>query len=70
VVSQTVNGGQFVGDRSGSVFCPSGTQVTGGGFSAPYGGTQVVTDSRPFGNGWYVQFLSTGSITIYAICAK
>jgi hypothetical protein len=59
-----------VGTRSGSVSCPSGTRVTGGGFTASYGGTQQVVDNRPSGNGWYVRVLATGSITIYAICAS
>jgi hypothetical protein len=69
VVTQSVSGGQYAGTRSGSVSCPSGSRVTGGGYSAPYGGSQQVVENRPSGNGWYVQVLSTGSITVYAVCA-
>ena len=69
-VSQTVNGTGTVGTRSGSVSCPSGSKVTGGGYTASYGGTQQVVENRPSGNGWYVRVLATGSITVYAVCAR
>jgi hypothetical protein len=69
-VSHHVASPGTVGTRSGTVHCPSGTRVTGGGYTASYGGTQTVTDNRPSGNGWHVRLLSTGSITVYAICAS
>ena len=70
VVSHTVSGTGTVGTRSGTASCPSGFKVTGGGFDAPYGGTQQVVENRPSGNGWHVRVLSTGSITVYAVCAS
>jgi hypothetical protein len=69
VVTQSVSSPGTVGTRSGSVSCPSGSKVTGGGYTASYGGTQQVVENRPSGNGWYVQVLATGSITVYAVCA-
>lgn len=69
VVTQSVSG-STVANRSASVTCPTGYQVTGGGFTASYGGTQVVVDNRPSGNGWYVSVLQTGNITVYADCAR
>ena len=69
VVTHSVSGSGTVGTRSGSASCPSGSKVTGGGYDAPYGGNQVVVENRPSGNGWHVRVLSTGSITIYAVCA-
>lgn len=69
-VSQHISSPGTVGTRSGSVSCPSGSKVTGGGFSATYGGTQQVVDNRPSGNGWHVRVLATGSITVYAICVS
>jgi len=70
VVSHSVSRTGTVGTRSSSVSCPSGFRVTGGGYDAPYGGTQQVVENRPSGNGWQVRVLSTGSITIYAVCAS
>jgi hypothetical protein len=69
-VSHHVASSGPVATRSGSVQCPSGSRVTGGGFSATYGGTQQVVENRPSGNGWTVRVLATGSITVYAICAS
>lgn len=69
VVTQSVSG-STVANRSASVTCPTGYQVTGGGFTASYGGTQEVVDNRPSGNGWYVSVLQTGNITVYADCAR
>src|SRR6478735_3491985 len=66
VVRHTVASTGRVGTRSGTVHCPTGSVVTGGGYDAQYGGTQVTVNDRPSGNGWYVKVLSTGSITIYA----
>jgi hypothetical protein len=62
--------GGAVATVSGSVSCPSGSKVTGGGYDAPYGGNQKEVASRPHGNGWYAKVLSTGSITVYAVCAN
>jgi hypothetical protein len=70
VISNTFSGSGRVETRSGTVSCPAGTKVTGGGFSATYGGTQQVVENRPNGNGWHVRVLATGSITVYAICAS
>ena len=70
VVSHSVSGTGTVGTRTGSASCPSDTRVTGGGYDAPYGGNQVTVENRPSGNGWHVRVLSTGSITIYAVCAR
>lgn len=70
VVTHSVSGSGTVGTRSGSVSCPSGFKVTGGGYDAPYGGNQQVVENRPSGNGWHAKVLSTGSITVYAVCAS
>jgi hypothetical protein len=70
VVTHSVASSGPVATRSGSVSCPSGSKVTGGGYDATYGGTQQVVENRPSGNGWHVKVLSTGSITIYAVCAR
>ena len=69
VVTHTVSGTGTVGTRSGSVSCPSGFRVTGGGYDATYGGTQQVVENRPSGNGWHMRVISTGAITVYAVCA-
>ena len=68
VVTHTVSSDGYVRTREGRVYCPTGSVVTGGGYDAAYGGTQVTVHDRPSGNGWYVKVLSTGSITIYAVC--
>jgi hypothetical protein len=62
--------GGAVATVSGTVSCPSGSKATGGGYDAPYGGSQKEVTSRPQGNGWHVKVLSTGSITVYAVCAS
>lgn len=69
-VSQNVASPGTVGTRSGTVSCPSGSRVTGGGYTASYGGTQQVVENRPSGNGWHVRILATGSITVYALCVS
>jgi hypothetical protein len=68
VVTHTVKSDGRVGTREGTAHCPTGSSVTGGGYDAQYGGTQVTVNDRPSSNGWYVKVLGTGSITIYAVC--
>ena len=51
----------------GTVSCPSGTFVTGGGGRASGGGNYLYA-SQPYGNGWYAAGGST--IRVYAICCK
>jgi hypothetical protein len=70
VVTHQVASPGTVGTRSGTASCPSGSHVTGGGYDAPYGGTQTEVANRPQGNGWHVRILSTGSITVYADCVS
>jgi hypothetical protein len=70
VVTHHVSSPGTVGTRSGSVSCPSGSRVTGGGYIASYGGSQTVVDDKPSGNGWHVKILQTGAITVYAVCAS
>lgn len=55
-----------------SVTCPSGSVVTGGGFSVPPSGYVVYAD-QPFGNGWFVAVQTRGvqdTLTVYAVCAS
>jgi hypothetical protein len=71
VVSHTVSGGQYVGNREGSVSCPTGTRVTGGGFHLTYSDDKTrTTESRPHGNGWFARVVAGGGITIYAVCGS
>lgn len=67
-----------VGVSAASAHCPSGTMVTGGGFSTPPGSEVRVTNSRPLppalAGGWYVQ-VSNGSAStvdgqVWAACLR
>lgn len=57
-VSATISG-------AGSVACPAGTVLLGGGFS---GGTKPADASRPTQNGWYAAVDGAGA-QVYALCA-
>jgi hypothetical protein len=49
----------------GSVTCPAGTILLGGGFQ----GSEVIAASRPEGNGWYASaYRAAGQV--YALCAS
>lgn len=54
---------------AGSVDCPAGTKVVGGGFESTSNAPAVA--SRPEGNGWYAESTNFNeNLTVYAICAK
>ena len=72
---ETINQGGGSASSTATATCPSGSQVTGGGFSDidQNGGGSASDEfsSHPTGNGWYVRFDDeVGGFNSYARCCK
>ena len=72
VVSSTAPA-PFPTDVTETAICPSGTVVTGGGFTAGTAAGTAVGESYPDGNGWTAVMTGGPSgavLTVYAVCAS
>ena len=66
------------GAVAGQVICPTGTTRISGGYGFIFEGTwsppPVVTQSVPYGNGWWVRTIVSGNtgatFKVYAVCAS